>query len=172
MTPAQVEEAAALYPTHSLKELGARYGVCWTTVRRYMKAHGVEMRPPGYKLRQVRLPGPLHPKWGGGRVNKRGYWHLREIDHPHANGGYVPEHRVVIEQHLRQTDPEHPGLGPDGCLRRDWCVHHRNGDKGDNRLENLEPMPRHAHTSDLHLHQEIARLRGLLDAHGVDWTAL
>lgn len=48
-------------------------------------------------------------------------------DHPCANNrGYILEYRWVMEQHLgrRLLPSEH--------------VHHKNGDSGDNRIENLE----------------------------------
>lgn len=160
---------AEMYESHGLHDVAAAFGVSYTTARRYLHRHGVALRPRGMKLNQYHPIGPLHHKWGGGRVKKRHYWVLREPEHPYANYGYVFEHRRVVELHLQQNEPDHPGLGPDGYLRRDWCVHHRNGDKEDNRLENLEPMPRSQHNSALHYTQEIDRLRGLLDAHGINW---
>lgn len=66
--------------------------------------------------------------WLGGRtVGKGGYILLWRPDHPRTqNRGYVAEHRLVMEE----------------CLGRYLLpgenVHHKNGNRADNRLENLE----------------------------------
>ena len=72
------------------------------------------------------------------RYQQGGYWMLRW----NVGGRYVHqfEHRAVWEQH-NGTIPS------DG----DWIVHHLNGNKLDNRIENLQLMRRADHTSHHHL---------------------
>ena len=50
-----------------------------------------------------------------------------------VNGRCIDEHRFVVERHLGRK------------LASNEVVHHRNGDKRDNRLENLEVMTRLQH---------------------------
>jgi hypothetical protein len=65
---------------------------------------------------------PLGGKWikGQGHINADGYKKVKR------NGRYIFEHRLVMEQHLGRE------------LDRRETVHHINGDRGDNRIENLE----------------------------------
>jgi hypothetical protein len=65
----------------------------------------------------------------------KGYSLIFQPDHPRADSrGYVLEHILVFE---RET-----GIAvPDGC-----CIHHLNGIKDDNRIENLCMMTHGAHT--------------------------
>jgi hypothetical protein len=67
-------------------------------------------------------------------VRKGDYFYAVVKDHPNSSKfGYVLEHRVVMENHLgRLLDPkEH--------------VHHVNGDRHDNRVENLLVMTEKEH---------------------------
>jgi hypothetical protein len=66
-------------------------------------------------------------QWRGGRRWCKGYIQIYVPDHPRANAkGYVMEHRLEMEQKLGRI------------LERHEHVHHINGDKTDNRIENLE----------------------------------
>ena len=72
--------------------------------------------------------------WKGGRVKgSRGYILIRKSEHPNAIHGYVPEHRLIMEKFL-------------GRYLESWeMVHHRNGIRDDNQLDNLEIVIRKAH---------------------------
>ena len=95
---------------------------------------------PEYRKRQSqahlgKMCGPEHPCWKGGRrITTDGYILIRMPEHPRADvNGYVRENRYIMEQYLGHLFPssEH--------------VHHRNGDKQDNRLENLELLLKRIH---------------------------
>jgi hypothetical protein len=66
--------------------------------------------------------------WKGGiKKSKRGYVHVMQKDHPRADAnGYVLQHILVMEQHLGRY------------LDKRFTVHHKNGIRNDNRIENLE----------------------------------
>lgn len=65
-----------------------------------------------------------------------GYLYLWEPAHPNAiRNGWIAEHRWVMEQRLGRV------------LTTDENVHHLNGVKTDNRLENLEVLSHSAHST-------------------------
>ena len=105
----------------STADMAKDLGVSEETVRRRMVELGID-----------RLPGKARPErnvfWKGGRtIDRDGYVLLWYPFHPHATKtGYVREHRLVMEEHL-------------GRLLQPWeVVHHRNGVRANNAIENLE----------------------------------
>lgn len=77
-----------------------------------------------------------------------GYVFVDVPRHPFAQKGYVAEHRMVVERHLIETAPGSDMLimlGDNLYLSPEIVVHHINGVKDDNRLENLVPMTNAEH---------------------------
>lgn len=67
-------------------------------------------------------------------MSSKGYVLVRKPAHPMASkGGYVAEHRLVMAESLGRN------------LTAAEVVHHKNGDKRDNRIENLELLPKAKH---------------------------
>jgi uncharacterized protein (DUF1330 family) len=67
-----------------------------------------------------------NPMWKGGITNVLGYRLIKAPNHPnHNQHGYVKEHHLVIERKLGRY------------IKRGEVVHHINGIRNDNRIENL-----------------------------------
>jgi hypothetical protein len=83
------------------------------------------------------------------RQNKKGVWGLREQYHKGNEGYYRLTFRTKkIDSHKLIKESFH-GPTPEGM-----CVDHRNGDKKDNRLENLKFVPKRVNSSKGNLTEE------------------
>ncbi|MEM3041212.1 MAG: HNH endonuclease signature motif containing protein [Nitrososphaerota archaeon] len=87
------------------------------------------------KIEQGWRVGPKNPSWNGGHYKgKDGYVRILVPDWPSATkDGYVLEHRYVMEKALGRI------------LKENEQIHHKNGIKDDNRLENLEILIKKTH---------------------------
>lgn len=79
-------------------------------------------------MRTVGRTGTKNIKWAGGRKQKKdGYIVIRAYDYPDSEKSVsVHEHVYVMAKHLGRA------------LAKGESVHHKNGVRNDNRLENLE----------------------------------
>lgn len=92
-------------------------------IRRFLRRNEIQLL-----VNRGAQRGEKHRDWKGGRsLDEDGYILVYAPDHPHAtSSGKVREHRLVMEAHLgRYLEPSE-------------VVHHRNDNKQDNRIENLE----------------------------------
>lgn len=87
-----------------------------------------------FEIREIRhyevdRKGENNPYWKGGKYkdNASGYIMVYNPEHPNANKkGYLPEHRLKMEEYLGRL------------LKPNEIVCHKNKQKDDNRLKNLE----------------------------------
>jgi len=101
------------------------------------------------------LKGKEHPNWKGGKTKSSGYvvilLYPGDFFYPMANRGYVKEHRLLVAK----------GLGR--CLQSWEIVHHKDGNKLNNRLENLELTTRSKHSLETRLSNAVAYKQGFQD---------
>src|SRR3982750_294353 len=81
--------------------------------------------------------GKLNGQYKGGRKKvERGYIWVLNRNHPNSlKGGYIQEHRLIMSQYLGRP------------LTKDEDVHHINGIKDDNRIENLQLISHGNHST-------------------------
>ncbi len=100
---------------------------------------------PGDKMRRAeRVSGDKNPIWNGGRTeHSDGYIYLRAPNHPFRSNGYVFEHRLVMEEWLKENDPGSEYLtvlGDNLYLSPEFLVHHKDEVRSNNDIENLVCM--------------------------------
>lgn len=71
--------------------------------------------------------GNKSSNWKGGKIFRSGYIFVKKPEHPFSGKqGYIAEHRLIMEKYLERY------------LTKKEVVHHINGIKTDNRIENLK----------------------------------
>ena len=106
--------------------------------------------------------GENHHGWKGGRSKRPdGYVYVLVPNHPQTKRKYILEHRLVMEKHIGRY------------LERWEIVHHRNGIRDDNRIENLEIVHKdydiHFMNMMTEVKREVYRLRAILDENKIKY---
>jgi hypothetical protein len=96
--------------------------------------------------------GSLNPNWKGGKYESLGYLHVRIDSKRKHRNGYSLEHINIVENAIRKSLPEKA------------VIHHANGDKSDNRNENLVVCEDAAYHNMIH-----ARKRALKECGHANW---
>ncbi len=79
------------------------------------------------KLIKSKKSNLKHPRWKGGEFKLNGYIYVLKPKHPFSNNnGYIAQHRLIMEEKIGRY------------LKPKEIIHHINGIKTDNRIENLE----------------------------------
>ena len=119
-------------PEHGRRE-GRRAWLCRCDCGNSIVRPSRYFRPKARKLGTASCGCLKHPKgdrgygWKGGKIKTRsGYVKIRKPDHPRQSNGYVYEHILTMEQQLGRY------------ITQDETVHHKNGIRDDNKVENLE----------------------------------
>ena len=105
----------------------------------YMKGNGNH---------QYGLTGDNNSSWKGGRkISSYGYVLIWKPEHPFANGdGNVFEHRLVAEKYLLD-DENSVVINGKKYLSKEYCIHHIDFDRTNNKPENLMVMKNTDHMS-------------------------
>ena len=106
----------------SQREIAGKLGVSNSCITKYFKKYNIKTR-----TKSENASGSSNGNWKGGkRVLENGYVSIYAPNHPlRHKDGTVYEHQLVMEKHIGRA------------LKRGEVVHHINGIKSDNRIENL-----------------------------------
>lgn len=142
----------ALYIWHACEDCGKER---WIRLKKRRYLTSIICHPCSMKKlnRRGRFKRELSHRWKGGRFKDKDGYVLVSLSSdsaflPMANqSGYVFEHRLVLARYLKK------------CLQPNEIVHHLNGIRDDNRLENLALTTAHHHQKKTLIHKLGERIK-------------
>ncbi len=147
--------------TNGYKQMWQACGICGT--ERWVEYDRKRKQPTSTKCRHCTMTlvhsrdvNHRYQTKGGRSKSGDGYYQVRVYDDDffasmRGKDGYVLEHRLVMARHLGR------------CLQNWEVVHHKNGIRNDNHIENLELTMTGAHIRDHHRGYKDGYQKGLID---------
>lgn len=127
----------------AVQDFSKKKGISINTVYRILRDAGAEIRSGGEANSGTQV-AENNPNWKGG-ITQDGSGYIVERD---EDGKQRRQHRLVMERHLGRK------------LTPDEVVHHKNHDRSDNRIENLELYSSHSEHMKEHSDSETMRQKG------------
>ena len=149
-TEDQFQRAVAAYLNGdtTLPRMREEFGVPAVSFAEEARRRGIPIRPKGSNM--IGVARERHPTWRGGkRITDDGYVRTYAPEHPFGarSRGYVLEHVRVMELHMGRR------------LRPGEVVHHRDENKQNNAIENLELLDHREHVREHRLAEGDVRER-------------
>lgn len=137
-TQEEIDYVVEHYPYERAEDVGNAIGRSNAAVMHIARAHGVKKDKEALsRIKSISNSGANSGNFKGYvQRTQEGYIKRRVPGHPCADSkGYVLEHRLVVEKHLGYFLP------------KGFVVHHLNGVKDDNRIDNLAVLTVGAHSA-------------------------
>lgn len=138
----EIAKLKEVYPFLSNKQISLLMNRSIGSIQHKATRLGIKKDKEANKIvRSLERSGENSHLWNGGKTkDKEGHILVLRKGNPMADKrGYVMEHRLIMSEYLGRM------------LNPDEIVHHKNGIKDDNRIENLEIMSNGEHTRLHHL---------------------
>lgn len=138
----EITKLKEIYPFLSNKQISLLMNRSIGSIQHKATRLGIKKDKEANKtVRSLARGGVNSHLWKGGKKKTaKGHVQILRKGHPMADSsGYVMEHRLIMAEYLGRM------------LSPDEIVHHKNGIKDDNRIENLELMSNRDHTRLHHL---------------------